>query len=758
MYFAEPRSPSDGDLELIRRAGQVALIAIERKRTETALQESEERFRHMADTIPEVIWITSLEPEQVLYVSPSFERIWGLPVGDLYENPRLWIETIHPEDRERVISTFTRWIAGEPVGYHDVEFRIIQPTGAIRWIHERGVMSRDEQGKPYRVSGISTDITERKHAEEELRRSEAYLAEAQRLSRTGSFGWKVSSGELFWSKETFCIVGYPLETTPTLKLVLERVHPEDRALVQQAIERATSDTTDLDFEHRLLFPDGVVKHVHVMAHAVKDEFGRLEFVGAVSDVTATKLAEERIRQSENDLRRIVDLIPQVVIVSEPDGSPLYANRVMLDYTGLSPDQVPLVGFGGRLSHPEDVERFRAIRRESLDRGNPFQLELRMLGKDGDFRWFLFRYNPLKDDSGNVARWYITATDIHDRRQAEERIQKENLALREEIDHSSMFEEIVGSSEALRNVLAQVARVAPVDSTVLILGETGTGKELIARAIHKRSNRASRAFIRVNCAAIPASLIASELFGHEKGAFTGALQRRLGRFELADGGTIFLDEVGDLPAETQIALLRVLQEREIERVGGSQAIAVDVRVLAATNRDLKAAVAAGAFRQDLFYRLNVFPIEMPSLRDRMDDIPLLVEYFIERYGKTAGKKFRNINKKTLQLFQAYDWPGNIRELQNVIERAVVLCDSETFSVDETWLKREGAKRPRAALPFVANIVEQEKEMIRAALAASRGRIAGPAGAAAKLGIPRQTLESKIKTLGIDKHRFKAPQAH
>jgi formate hydrogenlyase transcriptional activator len=382
----------------------------------------------------------------------------------------------------------------------------------------------------------------------------------------------------------------------------------------------------------------------------------------------------------------------------------------------------------------------------------------MLGKDGASRWFLFRYNPLKDDSGKVARWYVTATDIHDRKQAEERVQKENLALREEIDHSSMFEEIVGSSAALRKVLEQVARVAPVDSTVLILGETGTGKELIARAIHKRSNRSSRAFIRVNCASIPASLIASELFGHEKGAFTGALQRRLGRFELADGGTIFLDEVGELPAETQIALLRVLQEREIERVGGSQAISVEVRVLAATNRDLEAAVAAGAFRQDLFYRLNVFPIKMPSLRERADDIPLLMEYFIERYGKTVGRKFRNINMKTLQLFQAYDWPGNIRELQNVIERAVVLCDSETFSVDETWLKREAPKRPRPRLPFVANIVAQEREMIQAALAASRGRIAGPAGAAARLGIPRQTLESKIKSLGIDKHRFKAPQAH
>src|SRR6266536_2695427 len=757
MYFEKPRSPSAIDLELIKRAGHIALIAIERTRTETALQESEERFRPMADTIPEVIWITSLDPEKVLYASPSFERIWGLPVEDLYQNSRLWTETIHPDDRERVVSTFKRWITGEQVNYHAVEFRIIQPNDATRWIHERGVVSLNEQGKPYRVSGISTDITERKRAEEELQRSEAYLAEAQRLSLTGSFGWNVSSGELFWSKETFCILGYDQGTKPTLELVLKRVHPEDLAFVQQTIDRASGDGTDVDLEHRLLFPDGSVKHMHVMARAVRDESGTLEFVGAVSDVTATKLAEEKIRQDERELRRIVDLIPQVVIVTGPDGIPLYANRVMIDYTGVSPDQVPFVGFGGRLSYPEDVEKFCTIRQESLAHGVPFQLEQRMLGKDGIFRWFLFRYNPLKDDSGKVARWYVTATDIHDRKQAEDRVQKENLALREEIDHSSMFEEIVGSSETLRKVLAQVARVAPVDSTVLILGETGTGKELIARAIHKRSNRSARAFIRVNCAAIPSSLIASELFGHEKGAFTGALQRRLGRFELADGGTIFLDEIGELPAETQLALLRVLQEREFERVGGSQPISVDVRVLAATNRDLKAAVAAGTLRQDLFYRLNVFPIQMPSLRERMDDIRLLVEYFIERYGKMAGKKFRNINKKTLELFQAYDWPGNIRELQNVIERAVILCDGDTFSVDETWLMPESREAYGPSVPFVATLVESEKEMIETALAACHGRIAGPLGAAAKLGIPRQTLESKIKSLAINKHRFKARHA-
>jgi formate hydrogenlyase transcriptional activator len=362
-----------------------------------------------------------------------------------------------------------------------------------------------------------------------------------------------------------------------------------------------------------------------------------------------------------------------------------------------------------------------------------------------------------DGQGHVIRWYATGTDIDDRKRDEERIQKENLALREEIDHSSMFEEIVGSSKALRKVLVQVAKVAPSDSTVLVLGETGTGKELIARAIHKRSKRSSRAFIRVNCAAIPPSLIASELFGHEKGAFTGALHRRLGRFELADGGTIFLDEIGDLPAETQIALLRVLQEKEIERVGGSQSISVDVRVLAATNRDLKAAMAAGTFRQDLFYRLNVFPIQIPSLRERVDDIPLLVRYLVERYAQKAGKQIRNIQKETLERFQAYDWPGNIRELQNVIERAVVLCDSETFSVDETWLKAEALALTGPAVPLDATLFEREKVMIETALADCGGQVAGPTGAAAKLGLPRQTLDSKIKTLGIDKYRFKTRQA-
>jgi formate hydrogenlyase transcriptional activator len=313
--------------------------------------------------------------------------------------------------------------------------------------------------------------------------------------------------------------------------------------------------------------------------------------------------------------------------------------------------------------------------------------------------------------------------------------------------------IVGESPALKAVLQEMNLVAPTDATVLILGETGTGKELIARAIHKRSHRASRPFIRVNCAAIPSSLIASELFGHERGAFTGALQRRLGRFESADGGTIFLDEIGELPMETQITLLRVLQEREFERVGSSQSISVNVRVIAATNRDLQAAVAAGTFRMDLFYRLNVFPLQLPALRERSEDIPLLVEHLVELYARKAGRKFHVIKMNTMETLRAYSWPGNIRELQNVIERAVILCEGEVFSVDENWLKRETSRHAGASAPLLSSLAEREKEMIEAALAESQGRIAGPAGAAAKLGIPRQTLDSKIANLQISKTKFK-----
>lgn len=514
---------------------------------------------------------------------------------------------------------------------------------------ERKLFDNDELDLLHQIAGqvaiaiFNALITDdRKRAEDALRRSEAYLEEAQQLSHTGSFAHDVARNEIvYWSAESYRNFGFDPANGPIpWKDARTRIHPDDRVKIEECQQKAIQQKSRTTVDFRVLLADGSVRHIHSQCRPVL-----------------------------NAANEVVELVGTNIDVTEQ-----YTARLTLE---------------------------RALEENKR----------------------------LKDE-----------------------LYRENLALKEEIDQSSMFEEIVGTSDALRRVLVHVAKVAPTDSTILISGETGTGKELIARAIHKRSQRSSRPFVSVNCAAIPQALIGSELFGHEKGAFTGATERRLGRFELADGGTLFLDEVGDLPSETQIALLRVLQERQFERIGGSQAIAVNVRVIAATNRDLKEAVTAGAFRSDLFYRLNVFPIGVPPLRDRKADLPLLVEYLIDRYANKMGKKFKNIQKRTMESFQAYNWPGNIRELQNVIERAVILCDGETFMLDESWLQSEPTKASHGGDGLARLGPSEERKLIEKALTESRGRVSGPAGAAARLSIPRSTLETKIRKLGIKKHRF------
>jgi formate hydrogenlyase transcriptional activator len=533
------------------------------------------------------------------------------------------------------------------------------------------------------------------------------------------------------------------------------VHPDDMDQLIREWLALVDARKPGELETRIRRYDGEYRWFLIRVVPQLDADGNLvRWFGSNTDIEDRKRAEKKLLEDERELRRITDAIPQAIVVQDPSGHPLYSNQATLDYTGLTMQDVVSSDFRARIFHPEDLERLREERQAGLARGLPFEIEQRARRNDGQYRWFLIRYSPFRDEEGRLVRWYATGTDIDDRKRAEDRTRNENVALREDIVRSSMFEEIVGSSEPLRRVLVQVSKVAPTDCTVLVLGETGTGKELIARAIHNRSKRSNRAFIRVNCAAIPSSLIASELFGHERGSFTGATQRRLGRFESADGGTIFLDEVGDLPPETQVALLRVLQEREFERVGGTQPVSVDVRVIAATNRDLTSAAAEGRFRQDLFYRLNVFPIRLPALRERISDISLLVGYLIDRYAQKLGKKIRNIDQKTMGLFQAYDWPGNIRELQNVVERAVILSEGETFFIDETWLTHATPKVAAPTAPLVADLVEHEREILEAALRESEGVVGGPTGAAVKLGVPRQTLESKIRKLGINRHLFKA----
>jgi PAS domain S-box-containing protein len=577
---------------------------------------------------------------------------------------------------------------------------------------------------------------------------EFYLAEAQRLGRTGSWAFD-ADGFRHWSSELFAIHGLdPRGKAPSIPEYVALVHPEDRPSVAQAIQNMLVEPRAFDFTKRIVRPDGVLRHVRCVGLPTAGGDG---FVGTGMDVTEQEQLTEALRKSELELRQMLDFTPQLVAVFGPRRERLHANRIALTYLGMSLDEWRRSSTGDDV-HPEDRDAFMTATRGFMSNRSAYELETRLRRFDGSYRWFLARYNPVSDDQGQITRWYVACTDIEDRKRAEDRLRQENIALREDIVHASMFEEIIGASAALRPVLAHVAKVAATPCTVLITGETGTGKELVARAIHRRSARADRAFVGVNCAAIPRELIASELFGHEQGAFTGATQRRLGRFELAQGGTLFLDEVGDLPMQIQVALLRVLQEREFERVGGRATIRADVRVIAATNRDLQAAVEAGTFRSDLFYRLNVFPIAVPPLRERGEDIPLLVEYFIDRYARQASKTIARVDKRTLDRLRSYPWPGNVRELQNVIERSVILCDSDELTVDERWLSVGPSAANRLALP--RKVSAHEKAIIEEALRATGGRVFGPSGAAERLCIPRSTLESKIRALGIKKSRFRA----
>jgi PAS domain S-box-containing protein len=654
------------------------------------------------------------------------------------------VSLLHPDDQEETRRSWANCLRTGSGG--EVSFRVRNGAGEYRWYLARVEPVRAGDGTLLYWIGITLDV-------EALKQAEFYLQEGQRLAHIGS--WALSSdGFEYWSPQLFEIYGLdPSGGAPSIQKYITLVHPEDRDFVAQAIDKMLSDHRPSDLTKRIVRRDGKVRHVRCVGIPGPDG----GFLGTAIDVTEQEELTRALRKREEELRQILDLTPQLIAVFGPNNERIYVNRGALDYLGATLEEWigdRLVAEGRPEIYPDDMERLQARLAIASSDCLPFEVEVRVRRSDGNYRWFLARYNPVRDDDGQILRWYVACTDIDERKRHEESLQQENAALREEISQASMFEEIAGSSAPLRKVLSEISKVARADSTVLILGETGTGKELIARAIHRRSGRAPRPFVGVNCAAIPTSLIASELFGHEKGAFTGATQRRLGRFESANGGTIFLDEVGDLPPDIQIALLRVLQERQIERVGGDKPVSVDVRVLAATHRNLERLVSEGKFRQDLFYRLNVVPITMPPLRERAADIPVLVEYFIARFGKKVGKKFGTIGKKTMELLSAYEWPGNVRELQNVIERAVTLSESETFTVDEAWLKRQPAAIPESGAALDGVLLAHEREAIEAALAQCHGRVAGPTGAAVRLGLPASTLDSKIKRLGIDKYRFKS----
>ena len=619
-------------------AEQVAL-AVDNALREEELRRQKAHFERLFELAPEAIVLRDLE-NRVLRANREFTELFGytveealgrnindliLPEGSLEESEALRLAL---KCGERVDAELIR---KRKDGSHlDVSF-VAAPVCV-------------DGGMP-EIYGIYRDITERKRAEENLKRSEAYLSEGQRLSHTGSWARSVSTGDVYFSQESFRIFGLDPATKVTLDTILSRVHPEDRSSFSEKVQRAIRDARDYEDDYRIIREDGTIRHLHVLAHPVKNAAGNLvEFVGTHMDVTEQHLSRKALEDALGEI------------------------------------------------------------------------------------------NSLK-----------------------EQLFHENVALRQEIEETSMFEEIVGKSSALQKVLKELETVGPTNSTVLIYGETGTGKELIARAIHNLSSRRANAFVKVNCAAIPTGLLESELFGHEKGAFTGAISQRIGRFELANHGTVFLDEIGEVPLELQPKLLRVLQEREFERLGNSRTQSTDARLIAATNRDLSEMVAEQKFRSDLFYRLNVFPLYVPALRERPEDVPLLVRHFAELFSRRIGKAIHTIPQETMNALMRYDWPGNVRELQNVIERAAILSTRGVLRVSIAELNAKGNAAPRSKETVAPtrkrirlSVPPLNRNQVLQALQESGGRVGGADGAAARLGLKRTTLIAHLKRLAIDPH--------
>ena len=537
-------------------------------------------------------------------VTPEVHRIFAISPDEDASTADFFFKRIHPEDRAAELDHYAK--AQQTKRDFQSDYRIVLPDGLVRHLHNIGHPVLNESDEITAFVGTTTDVTEHVEARTELEQASAALRASEEKFRlvvdgiAAQVAVSTPDGEVeFVNQRVLDYFGKTLEELKSWR-TSDAIHPDDRRRVI-AVWRASIETGQpYDADYRIRRSDGVYRWFHTHARALRGTDGAIaRWYVLLTDIDERKHAEQRLKEQEAELRQILDLSHQLVGVLGPARERLYLNHTALEYLGVSLDEWRQRGPGLSI-HPEDVDRLYAHADRASSTGVPYEVEARVRKHDGSYRWFQFRFNPVRDEQGEITRWYWACTDIDDRKRAQERLEQENVALREEIDKTSMFEEIVGASSALKALLSRVSKVAGSDSTVLITGETGTGKELVARAIHRRSPRGARAFVTLNCAAVPRELIASELFGHEKGSFTGATQRRVGRFELAHGGTIFLDEIGELPMETQVALLRVLQEHEFERVGGSASIRVDVRVIAATNRDLQAAIEAGTFRSDLFY--------------------------------------------------------------------------------------------------------------------------------------------------------------
>jgi PAS domain S-box-containing protein len=699
----------------------------ERKRAEEALRKSEERWRSVFENSAIGVAVTDLNARYL-----ATNNVYQTIVGYTEEELRAldFLSLTHEDYREANWALITELVEGKRRQFQ-IEKKYRRKDGSLVWVRNNVSLVPGTERVARFIMALSEDITQRKRAEEALQRSEGYLAEAQKLTRTGSWAAHVHQMEnlywtnVYWSEELFRIFGFdPSPTPPSEVEIVGRLHPEDVLHNKPLVDQAIRGRSGFEVDYRLLLPNGAAKYIHVVGHPVVNASDDvIEIVGTAMDVTERKRAEDALRESEAFLLEAQRLTRTCSWRHEVLSGKVTVSAEGFAMFGIeSEDDASSVDFYHSRKHPKDRPEAEQAYAAALLRKTEFEADFRIVLPDGTIKTIRSIGHPILDERGDVLEFVGASIDVTEHHRARADLEKafeeikrlrdqlhdENVVLREQIDQAFMFEEIVGTSPGLQGVLSRVTKVAPTDSSVLVSGETGTGKELIARAIHKRSRRSQRAFVSVNCAALAPTLISSELFGHEKGAFTGAMQRRLGRFELANGGTIFLDEIGELPLDTQVALLRVLQEREFERVGGTQPVKIDVRVIAATNRDLEAAVANGTFRPDLYYRLNVFPIQVPPLRERQDDVLMLLEYFVHRFAQKMGKHFKKIDKRTLELFRSYPWPGNIRELQNVVERSVIVSSDGVFSVDAAWLSRESR---RVSLPQQPKPVHADEDASR-----------------------------------------------
>ncbi len=725
----------------------IARDVTEQKRAEKLAREAAELNRQIIDSAGEGIVVYDRNLRCIVW-NPFMEQLMGIPAGIAIG--KLFRELISFEMRGHNPEVeLKRALLGHTITVLDEE--LPTPSGP-RWVSSRKGPLRNPQGEITGVIVTLQDISERREAEARLFVSENRYRALCESSPVGVCWVETKTGRFLGVNPKFCEIVARKEGDMLRRDFQSITHPDDLRESLENIRRLQQgEVRHYELEKRYIRPDGSVRWVEAEIVAMWPDGEKPDWHMAImQDITERKRAEEALRQSEQRFRIALNGSPIKVFNQDRDLRYTWVYNVQegwseSDYLGKTDDEI----FG-----PEIGAQMRAIKQPVLDSGQGKRQEFTLTVR-GKSHYCDITVEPLFSASGEVQGVNCACVDItrlrevtEELRLAKEKLSEEKLYLEEAIDTELGFGEIIGRSNALREVMQKVARVAPSDATVLLLGETGTGKELVARELHHRSSRRGKSFIKVNCAAIPSGLLESELFGHERGAFTGAVARKFGRLELADGGTLFLDEIGEIPLSLQPKLLRVLQDMEFERLGGTHTLKTNFRLVAATNRDLLQSMKANEFRSDLYYRLNVFPIVIPPLRERRDDIRPLVEHFVRKFAAQMKKKVTHIPSKIMELLVRSEWPGNIRELENFLERSVILTSG---SVLQAPLAELEAKRDLDN--GCLTVGEEERQQILKALRECRGRLGGADGAAARLGLKRTTLQSKLDRLGIKPGNFR-----